>query len=413
MQYKLEVYSVMSVFLSFYTFLQIYQEKKRYYQVFLEILMDRQYLTVCINQSVIILIWLGILYRQLFYDKIRSIEYENIVERLSRSLIDTIFLLSMFRNEFNEFHIILLFVFLTGMKIFLWLSADRLEYYQQSQCTYHQMYRLFLSLVILLNISIAGVIYYMDSNLESGISIYFLFEFLNVMVFATYLLCKVVVHVIDILISFQSKSIFLLYLAFIHDTLRLMIYSFLFFVLLGQFGLPLHLLRELYVSIMTVGKQFQRIVTYRSAVRRIHSHFPYVDAADMRDTTCSICLMDMERGKLLPCGHIFHLQCLLEWIQRRQVCPTCRASIFTQPTPQQRPQRPLPPHPRLEVAGNRIRVQLVHPPAPAPEAQPAPGPEPGSEEVGGESLEMRVMMLEAQLQSVLARLDQVVGDREA
>jgi E3 ubiquitin-protein ligase synoviolin len=39
---------------------------------------------------------------------------------------------------------------------------------------------------------------------------------------------------------------------------------------------------------------------------------------------CLICREAMERGKKLPCSHVFHLDCLRMWLQHQQSCPLCR-----------------------------------------------------------------------------------------
>ncbi|KAF8310857.1 hypothetical protein DL93DRAFT_1564787 [Clavulina sp. PMI_390] len=48
-------------------------------------------------------------------------------------------------------------------------------------------------------------------------------------------------------------------------------------------------------------------------------------------TECAICLGDFEKGdklRILPCGHIFHLDEVDAWlIQRKKLCPICKADI--------------------------------------------------------------------------------------
>ena len=39
---------------------------------------------------------------------------------------------------------------------------------------------------------------------------------------------------------------------------------------------------------------------------------------------CAVCLEDMDAARRLPCGHVFHAQCLREWIPMHAFCPTCR-----------------------------------------------------------------------------------------
>lgn len=48
---------------------------------------------------------------------------------------------------------------------------------------------------------------------------------------------------------------------------------------------------------------------------------------------CTICLAPVEDGEkvgVLPCSHIFHAECLGQWIQRRNVCPLCQAAEIAQ-----------------------------------------------------------------------------------
>lgn len=48
------------------------------------------------------------------------------------------------------------------------------------------------------------------------------------------------------------------------------------------------------------------------------------------DALCIICRDEMEVGKKLPCGHILHQHCLRSWLERQQVCPLCRRSVFAE-----------------------------------------------------------------------------------
>lgn len=41
-----------------------------------------------------------------------------------------------------------------------------------------------------------------------------------------------------------------------------------------------------------------------------------------------VILDERQRPKKLPCGHILHFGCLRSWLERQQVCPTCRSSVL-------------------------------------------------------------------------------------
>ena len=48
---------------------------------------------------------------------------------------------------------------------------------------------------------------------------------------------------------------------------------------------------------------------------------------DNDEITCTICIMEIEEGDrigVLPCEHKFHVDCLKEWIKRKNTCPLCQ-----------------------------------------------------------------------------------------
>jgi len=43
---------------------------------------------------------------------------------------------------------------------------------------------------------------------------------------------------------------------------------------------------------------------------------------------CSICQDSLTAPlEILPCGHLFHRQCIKKWFEQRMACPVCRARI--------------------------------------------------------------------------------------
>ena len=45
---------------------------------------------------------------------------------------------------------------------------------------------------------------------------------------------------------------------------------------------------------------------------------------------CSVCLENIKKGEIitkLDCGHIFHTDCINEWVSRDSTCPCCRVSL--------------------------------------------------------------------------------------
>jgi E3 ubiquitin-protein ligase synoviolin len=110
---------------------------------------------------------------------------------------------------------------------------------------------------------------------------------------------------------------------------------------------------------MTVRSFIKRIndfVRYRNATRDMNARYPDATAEELvRENTCIVCREEMrpwvppgegragrrvderQRAKKLPCGHILHFSCLRSWLERQQVCPTCRRSVLAEATPQNGP----------------------------------------------------------------------------
>ena len=53
------------------------------------------------------------------------------------------------------------------------------------------------------------------------------------------------------------------------------------------------------------------------------------------DPSCSVCIEQFEDGdviKTMPtCQHVFHKECIDEWLAQHSTCPNCRASLLTLP----------------------------------------------------------------------------------
>lgn len=109
--------------------------------------------------------------------------------------------------------------------------------------------------------------------------------------------------------------------------------------------------RDLFVTARSFLKRINDYLKYRNATRDMNSRYPDATSEELqRDGTCIICREEMrpwrqpearpgghgprsppderQRPKKLPCGHILHFGCLRSWLERQQVCPTCRRSVF-------------------------------------------------------------------------------------
>jgi len=144
--------------------------------------------------------------------------------------------------------------------------------------------------------------------------------------------------------QWDNKGAWTLYLEFIADFYKLLVYIAFFIVILMHYGIPIHIIRQLYITFASFKDRAVEVIKYRAAVRNMKSRFPDATPTELAASeTCIVCRSEMKEGKKLPCGHILHFGCLRSWLERRQFCPTCMAPALVedmQNNEQQQQQQP-------------------------------------------------------------------------
>ncbi|TVY73588.1 ERAD-associated E3 ubiquitin-protein ligase HRD1, partial [Lachnellula suecica] len=162
--------------------------------------------------------------------------------------------------------------------------------------------------------------------------------------------------------GWEAKGQWVLTLDLISDFIKLAIYVTFFVILFMFYGLPIHIVRDLFLTARSFTKRLTAFLRYRRATQDMNKRYEDATVEDIqREDTCIICREDMRpwsvtnpqappagpgeapparpaatvnersRPKKLPCGHILHLGCLKSWLERQQVCPTCRAPVVDTP----------------------------------------------------------------------------------
>ncbi|KAF7836044.1 E3 ubiquitin-protein ligase RING1-like [Senna tora] len=77
-------------------------------------------------------------------------------------------------------------------------------------------------------------------------------------------------------------------------------------------------------------QQIQMIPASEEAIRLLKVQ-EYVHNCE-NQCCCCICLEDLRDSKqvaTMPCRHVFHNDCIVEWLKKSHVCPLCRYSMST------------------------------------------------------------------------------------
>lgn len=290
---------------------------------------------------------LGRAAKSLFFGPLRDIEVEHMYDRSWTALVEMCIAMTIFREEFSVRFVALVTV-LFFLKIFHWLTQHRLEYIEQA---YHQLprsahFRIVSLMVLLMAVDAGFVFLSVTQTLKKGPSVLLLFAF-EYMVLLSMMLSlgiKYIIHIMDMRREgrWDNKGTYVFYLQLVTDLFQLFVYMIFFLIICAYYGLPFHIIRDLYLTYTNFKKRITQYLQYRRLTRVLHT-FPDVgpDEIAQGDSTCIICRDEMTSAKRLPCGHFFHYHCLRTWLEQHASCPYCRTSITAPPadrTPRAPPQ---------------------------------------------------------------------------
>mmetsp|Transcript_27323 Transcript_27323/g.59737 ORF Transcript_27323/g.59737 Transcript_27323/m.59737 type:complete len:775 (+) Transcript_27323:147-2471(+) len=289
---------------------------------------------LCLHRAVI----------KIFLGSLRDIEQEMIRERLSSAVMESLLALTIFREEFSSFFVAM-FATLVFIKVLHWLVQDRVDYVEVTPSISRlQHLRIVAFMSVLLMVDSVFLQYTIHGSIQSsGQSVMLLFAFEYVIQASNIIryFLKYVMSMIDMYLEgrWESKGTYVFYLELITDLLHLFVYCVFFVIVFTNYGLPLHLVRDLYSTFRNFRNRIVDFLRFRQVTARL-DRLPDASAEDLQrsDGVCIICREEMSQtgaNKKLYCGHVFHLHCLRSWLERQQNCPTCRASVF-----QRRRERP-------------------------------------------------------------------------
>jgi len=272
-------------------------------------------------------------FQAFFFGKLTDEESREISEKSKYAILETCLALTTFRLSLN-ITVVCLFTVLLFSKMFHWLASMRVDNSEQQRLPIVTLFRTGIPLVVLLCsdvLFILGLSYLILQSGKVDVLVLFSFEW-------TILMCSIIYHSFRFILAtiehiiggqMRAKHTLLFFAEFCYKLMRLGLYVVFFVVVMVELGsIPLHLLREMFMNIVFLKGMIVRYAQYRNILKNIE-RFQTVNLApdDERDSTCTVCMAEITDGKQLPCGHIFHLRCLKEWLRRNPICPTCRHSI--------------------------------------------------------------------------------------
>mmetsp|Transcript_27779 Transcript_27779/g.41086 ORF Transcript_27779/g.41086 Transcript_27779/m.41086 type:complete len:704 (+) Transcript_27779:118-2229(+) len=197
----------------------------------------------------------------------------------------------------------------------------------------------FLSLTVFLFLfDIFAVIYCATACATNGPSVHILFGFEAAILLVSSMstLATYALHIIDNIITargktFHSRGYITFALELGSEACKFLFYLIFFTIVFTYYGMPINIFRDLWMSYTNLRRKLASFVKYRQLTSNMNERFDDAtqEELDAVGGICIICRDHMDKGKKLPCGHVFHFYCLREWLQQQQTCPTCRSEIPT------------------------------------------------------------------------------------
>ncbi|CCF42432.1 hypothetical protein CH063_02832 [Colletotrichum higginsianum] len=448
---RLAWYAGVSTALAASVVVSAFHQRANFYSAMVYLAQSNFCLLVLVN--FIYLIYGVLIYglQRLLYGPLRQVEVEQLSEKAWFAITETCLAMTIFREEIGAWFLVMFTALVTG-KVWGWIGDGRVEVLEQQPPANPGLFHTRLSISLLLSLlydtwllryTVTTVIQQARPNMM----VMFLFEFAVLATCSARTGIRYMVSIVEQNIvktqtrhrleerrrqvreereelirqrehdggssgedqtdlpreedidemdievpGWEAKGQWILILDLIADCVKLVIYLVFFGILLTFYGLPIHIMRDLFMTARSVIKRGSALWRYRKAVEDMNKYPDATQEELAREDTCIICREEMRpwdpsngtveriRPKKLPCGHILHFGCLKSWLERQQVCPTCRSPVVVNDNaaaPQNRDARLA----RIGLGGLGVAAA-----APVGQQQPAdnaaglaPGPQPAQQ----------------------------------
>jgi E3 ubiquitin-protein ligase synoviolin len=374
-----------------------YYERPNFYSAAVYISQSTGSLMFLVNLMLIVAASFGYGLQRLFYGTLRPIETEQLYDKAWFAVSETLLAMTIFRDDIGMWFFTMFLCLLAG-KVWQWIGEGRVEFLEQQPPANPKLFhtRLISSLLLSVSFDIFMMQYCIDSILSEarpGVMVMFGFEYVLLAIASISTLLRYTLSLIELYIThrqetaredarrvareqalqraaaegtvapaeededetdvlgWEDKGRWVFYLDLATDFIKSVVYLGFFMILMTFYGIPIHIMRDLFMTIRSFFKRVHDFVQYRNATRDMNIRYPDATAEELeRENTCIVCREEMhvwvqpgadgaqagrrvderQRAKKLPCGHILHFNCLRSWLERQQVCPTCRRPVLAQ-----------------------------------------------------------------------------------
>ncbi|XP_010503775.1 PREDICTED: ERAD-associated E3 ubiquitin-protein ligase HRD1A isoform X1 [Camelina sativa] len=331
---RLRTYAGLSFIATLAVIYHAFSSRGQFYPATVYLSTSKISLVLLLNMCLVLMLSLWHLVKFVFLGSLREAEVERLNEQAWRELMEILFAITIFRQDFSSGFLPLV-VTLLLIKALHWLAQKRVEFIETtpsvSKLSHVRIVSFMGFLLLVDSLFMYSSVRHLIQTRQASVSLFFSFEYMILATTTVAIFVKYVFYVTDMIMDgqWEKKPVYTFYLELIRDLLHLSMYICFFFVIFMNYGVPLHLLRELYETFRNFQIRVSDYLRYRKITSNMNDRFPDATPEELvaSDATCIICREEMTNAKKLICGHLFHVHCLRSWLERQQTCPTCRALV--------------------------------------------------------------------------------------
>ncbi|GMJ00849.1 homolog of yeast Hrd1 [Hibiscus trionum] len=331
---RLQTYTGLSLVAMLAVIYHAFNSRGQFYPAMVYLSTSKISLVLLLNMGLVFMCILWQITKRIFLGSLREAEVERLNEQSWREVMEILFAITIFRQDFDVTFLAMVTALLL-IKALHWLAQKRVEYIETTPSVSmlsHVRIVSFLGFLLLLDcLFLSSSIKFLIETRQASVSLFFAFEYMILATTIVSTFIKYCFYVSDMLMEgqWEKKPVYTFYLELIRDLLHLSMYLCFFLVIFMNYGVPLHLIRELYETFRNFKIRVADYMRYRKIASNMNDRFPDATPEELtaNDATCIICREEMTTAKKLICGHLFHVHCLRSWLERQHTCPTCRALV--------------------------------------------------------------------------------------
>ncbi|XP_004241442.1 ERAD-associated E3 ubiquitin-protein ligase HRD1B isoform X1 [Solanum lycopersicum] len=331
---RVRTYAWLSVIASLAVIYHAFNSRGQFYPAMVYLSTSKISLVLLLNMGLATMCILWQLTKKIFLGTLRESEVERLNEQSWRELMEILFAITIFRQDFSMTFITMVTA-LFLVKTLHWLAQKRVEYIETTPAVTklsHIRIVSFMGFLLLIDsLLLYNYMNHLIQTRQASGSLFFAFEYMILATTTVATFVKYVFYVRDMLMEgqWERKAVYTFYLELLRDLIHLTMYMCFFLMIFINYGVPLHLIRELYETFRNFKTRVADYIRYRNITSNMNDRFPDATLEELNggDTICIICREEMTTAKKLTCGHLFHVNCLRSWLERQNTCPTCRALV--------------------------------------------------------------------------------------